>query len=140
MESILFNSSFFFQTFQEYLLEKSLEILISPGSKNESTKDECSEVSDVEHYVQILFENSAMDAQTLFSSETLNSEWISLFFRVGVIVVFFFRLSRRNSNLVDFLCCDRMQLAFRRRKDVPEVIPEDRVYSRRFGAFRKSTF
>ncbi|XP_045478897.1 sterol regulatory element-binding protein 1 isoform X2 [Harmonia axyridis] len=61
------------KNFQEYLLEKSLEILISPGSKNEFSKENGSEVSDVEHYVQILFDNSAMDAQTLFSSDTLNN-------------------------------------------------------------------
>ncbi|KAL3265788.1 hypothetical protein HHI36_009986 [Cryptolaemus montrouzieri] len=59
--------------FQEYLLERSLEILISPGSKNEFSKEEGSEVADVEHYVQMLFDNSAMDAQTLFSSSSLNN-------------------------------------------------------------------
>ncbi|KAK9875582.1 hypothetical protein WA026_009385 [Henosepilachna vigintioctopunctata] len=65
--------SYVVKSFEEHLLQRSLEILISPGSKNEYSKDQGSEVSDVEHFVQMLLDNSAMDAQTLFSSNSLKN-------------------------------------------------------------------
>lgn len=65
--------SFVVKDFQEYFLETAFQTLISPGDKNELTAEKNTEISDVDYYVQVVLENSSLDAKTLFSSRVVTN-------------------------------------------------------------------
>lgn len=57
-----------FQVYREHLLEKALQILLSPGQKLENGEPKKNDIRDALFYMDLLKDNITVDAKTVFGS------------------------------------------------------------------------
>ncbi|XP_057662115.1 sterol regulatory element-binding protein 1 [Diorhabda carinulata] len=58
--------------YREHLLEKALSILITPGQKIDSNQDKKTDISEALMYIELLKDNVAVDARTVFGASSEN--------------------------------------------------------------------
>ncbi|KAJ8913438.1 hypothetical protein NQ315_017182 [Exocentrus adspersus] len=54
--------------YREHLLEKAMQIILSPGQKSENSQDKKTDISDALTYIELLQESMSVDAKAVFGS------------------------------------------------------------------------
>lgn len=64
-----------FQIYKEHLLEKVLQILLSPGQKYENGEQKKNDISDALYYIDLLKDNITIDAKAVFGANPEKSKY-----------------------------------------------------------------